>query len=283
MRRKVIVLFCFYSWFLTAYAQEEPAIDTSLFHIANRYETAELSPFLPGELLTFNARIGWIKAAEATFGVSPKIHQVGDQSTWKIDINAKTLGIFDLVSSVRDNWGTFMDTSNYETLQFYRYIKEGRFRRNEIVYFDHEKDSATVEKLHKETRVLERTLNFRTAENVQDMVSSFYYLRALDWSQFDVGDVITINVFFDDKLELQRVKIIGREVVKTDLGMVKALVLVPIREKDSLFVEENTVKVWLSDDLNKIPLKVKAKIYVGYLTVDIKRAKNLRHPLALVE
>ena len=39
----------------------------------------------------------------------------------------------------------------------------------------------------------------------------------------------------------------------------------------------------LSDDLNKILLKFQAKIFVGYLTVELKEAKNIRHPLALVE
>lgn len=285
---RLIIFFATICLFVCApiFGQEEEQkeeIDTTLYYIANNYETLAKPPFKPGELLEFKASIGWVKAAEATFGVSDIIYTTNNKPTYKIDINAKTVGIFDLVSSVRDNWGTYVDTTNYETQQFYRYIKEGRFRKNEIVYFDHEADSAHVAKLHKETRVLERTEDFRISENVQDMVSSFYYLRAVDWSQFDIGDIITINVFFDDKLEPQRVKIVDREIVKTKLGKVKSVVLIPIREKDSLFVEENTVKVWLSDDLNKIPLKVKAKIYVGYLTVDIKDAKNIRHPLALVD
>ncbi len=279
----------FILFFLNAlvFAQEEekkePELDTSLFYIENAYEMVNEPPFLPGESLSFKASIGWVKAAEATFDVSDIIFNTNEKPTWKIDINARTVGIFDLVSSVRDNWGTFVDTTSYETQQFYRYIKEGRFRKNEIVDFDHQLDSAQVRKLHKETRAVERTVDFRISDNVQDMVSSFYYLRAIDWSQFDIGDVFTINVFFDDKLEPQRVKIVDREVIKTAFGKMKAVVLVPIREKDSLFVEENTVKVWISDDLNKIPLKVKAKIYVGYLTVELKGAKNIRHPLALVD
>ena len=285
MRIKFIIISLLSS--LVLFGQEEgkkePELDTAFFYIANEHELMGEAPFKPGELLSLNARIGWVKAAEATFGVSDIIYTTNNRPTYKIDINARTVGVFDLVSSVRDNWGTFVDTTNYETQQFYRYIKEGRFRKNEVVYFDHELDSAHVNKLHKETRALERTVDFRVSQNVHDMVSSFYYLRAIDWSKYDVGDIITINVFFDDKLEPQRVKIIDREEVKTKLGTIKAVVLIPIREKDSLFVEENTVKVWISDDKNRLPLKVKAKIYVGYLTVELKDAKNIRHPLALVE
>jgi hypothetical protein len=72
-------------------------------------------------------------------------------------------------------------------------------------------------------------------------------------------------------------------VLKTKLGDVNALVLVPMMKKDSLFEEDNTLKIWLSDDLNKIPLKVQAKIYVGYLNVELKNVENLRHPLSIIE
>lgn len=261
---------------------EEP-IDTSIYHIVNDYELLKEAPFQPGEQIELKASIGWVKGAEATIGISDIIYTTNDRPTWKMEVNVRTVGIFDLVSSVRDTWGSYIDTTNYQTQQYYRYIKEGRYRKNEIVYFDHEKDSVHVAKLHKETRALERTVDFRASENVHDMVSSYYYLRAVDWSKFDIGDVITINIFFDDKLKPERVKIVDREVIKTKLGKVKAVALVPIHEEDELFVEENTIKIWLSDDLNRIPLKAKAKIYVGYVTVSLKDAKNLRHPLALVD
>jgi hypothetical protein len=54
-------------------------------------------------------------------------------------------------------------------------------------------------------------------------------------------------------------------------------------EKDKLFEEDNTLKIWLSDDLNKVPLKFQAKIYVGYLSVELKKAENLKHPMAIVQ
>tara|TARA_Y100000588_G_C14076150_1_gene848013 strand:- start:135 stop:947 length:813 start_codon:yes stop_codon:yes gene_type:complete len=247
------------------------------------HKLSDVPPFQQGELLELKATVGFVKAAEATFGVSEVIYNINDRPTWKIDIHARTVGIFDFISSVRDNWGTYYDTVNYVPHQFYRYIKEGRFRKNEILYFDHEQDSVTVAKLHKESRKLEKTVMHAVPNNVQDMVSGYYYLRSIDFSQVQIGDIITIDTFFDDKLEPFRVKLVKREVLDTDLGDINTLVLVPIIKKDSLFEEDNTITVWLSDDLNKIPLKLQAKIYVGYLKVQLTDAKNLRHPLARVD
>lgn len=256
---------------------------SSLWLSAQDYPLSSQSPFGAGEEIEMKASIGFIKAAEAEFKVNDIIYTVNQRPTYRIDIFARTSGIFDLISPVRDNWGSYYDTADLVPHQFYRYIKEGRFRKNEILYFDHEEDSVRVAKLHKETRRLESTADHAVIDNVQDMVSGYYYLRSIDFDKIPVGQIITINTFFDDKEQPFRVKFVGRETIKTKLGRVRALILVPIIEKDSLFEEDNTLRVWLSDDLNKIPLKFQAKIYVGYLTCEVKDVKNLRHSLAINE
>lgn len=255
----------------------------SMVLFAQDYPLSKEGPFKAGEEIELKATVGFIKAAEASFKVNEVIYNVNKRPTYRIDIFARTSGIFDLVSPVRDNWGSYYDTTRLIPHQFYRYIKEGRFRKNEILYFDHDQDSVKVAKLHKETRRLERTEEYAIADNMQDMVSGYYRLRAIDFDQLPEGSIITIPTFFDDKEQPFRVKFVGREVIKTKLGRVKALILVPIIEKDSLFEEDNTLRVWLSDDLNKIPLKFQAKIYVGYLRVEVRKVKNLRHQLAITE
>ena len=250
---------------------------------AQEYVLTEEMPFKGGERLEMKASIGFVKAAEAVFTVSDIIYTINQRPTWKIDVNAKTSGIFEFFSPVRDNWGSYYDTERLVPQRFYRYIREGRFRKNVMLYFHHDRDSVTVNKLHKETRLLEKTVEHAIPNNVQDMVTGYYYLRSIDFSKLEVGEIITIKTFFDDKEKPFRVKFTGREILRTKFGKVKSIVLVPIMEKDKLFEEDNTLKIWLSDDLNKVPLKFQAKIYVGYLSVELKKAENLKHPMAIVQ
>jgi len=254
-----------------------------LFSQAQGYQLSKQRPFQAGEQVELKATVGFVKAAEATLQVSDVIYSLNNKPTYKIDVYARTAGMFDLFSSVRDNWGSYFDTAQFVPHQFYRYISEGRFRKNEILYFDQKNNQVTVAKLDKETRKLKERKDHSIAAEMQDMVSGYYYLRAIDFDKIKVGEVITINTFFDDKEKPFSIKFMGRETIKTKLGNINALVLIPLMKKDSLFEEDNTLKVWLSDDLNKIPLKFQAKIFVGYLEVDVKNVKNLRHPLAIVE
>ena len=246
------------------------------------HRLAEQMPFKPGERLEMKATVGFIKAAEVELQVNDSIFEVNDRPTYKLDAFARTTGIFDLISSVRDNWGSYYDTAQLIPQRFYRYLKEGRFRKNEILYFDHEADSVIVERLHKETRKLEKTDYYPIPNNAQDMVSGYYYMRSIDFDQLKIGDVVSVPAWYDNEYRPFRIKIAAREVLKTKFGKVRAIVLVPIIKKDSLFEEDNTLKVWISDDLNKLPLKFQAKIYVGYLRVELKKAQNLLHPMAIV-
>jgi hypothetical protein len=253
------------------------------FAQAQGYQLSKQRPFQAGEEVELRATVGFIRAAEATLQVSDVIYNLNNKPTYKIDVFARTAGIFDMFSSVRDNWGTYFDTAQFVPHQFYRYIAEGRFRKNEILYFDQKNKSVTVAKLDNETRKLKERKDHLLTSEMQDMVSGYYYLRAIDFDKVKVGEIIVINTFFDDKERPFSIKFMGRETIKTKLGNINALILVPIMKKDGLFEEDNTLKVWLSDDLNKIPLKFQAKIFVGYLEVDVKNVKNLRHPLAIVE
>ena len=48
---------------------------------------------------------------------------------------------------------------------------------------------------------------------------------------------------------------------------------------NEMFDGKNSVLFWLSDDENKIPLKIRAKMFIGAVEIDIKSQKGLKHPL----
>jgi hypothetical protein len=47
--------------------------------------------------------------------------------------------------------------------------------------------------------------------------------------------------------------------------------------KNKLFRGDKPVTIWISDDKNKIPLKIKARLMVGSLNMDIVNTKELRN------
>ena len=86
-----------------------------------------------------------------------------------------------------------------------------------------------------------------------------------------------MHAFFDKDFYNFSVRYMGKERVKTDAGRFNAIKIVPIMPKNRLFKGEESIKAWLSDDLNKIPLKVEAEMFVGSVILELTSFKNLKN------
>ncbi|MEQ8712092.1 MAG: DUF3108 domain-containing protein [Cyclobacteriaceae bacterium] len=247
------------------------------------YRNLENKSFGSGERLEYKIHVGLLNAAHSTMYISDTIYQLNGRPCFKIDVQGKTSGVFDFFIRVRDQWGSYLDTTAIIPHQFYRNIEEGKYRKYEVVEFDHDLDSAIVLKMDKHTRKLKERKSFNIKDDSQDLISGYYYMRTLDYSKFNIGDTLKVPAFFDDENYEFKTTFVGREEVRTKLGKVHAIVLSPIMPENSIFDGENAIRIWLSDDQNKIPLKVKAKMFVGSVEIDITDGYNLKSPLALVE
>jgi hypothetical protein len=156
----------------------------------------------------------------------------------------------------------------------YRYIEEGRYRKYEIVDFDHIRESAQVVNLDKDTRKPKKTEKFDIPRYCQDVVSAYYFFRIFDYDTIAVNSVIEIDGFLEDSTYHMKIRFLGRDKIKTKLGEFDALVIAPIMPENKLFRGENSIKGWLSDDEYKIPLKVKADMFIGAIEVDITGYEN---------
>lgn len=111
------------------------------------------------------------------------------------------------------------------------------------------------------------------------MLSAFYYLRTKPLSAFQTGTTMSLNVFMDGEEYLFKLKIEGRERIKTKFGRINAIKMKPYVQKGRVFKEEESVNVWVSDDVNLVPLKIKAELVVGSLEMDLHTYKNLKKEL----
>jgi len=119
-------------------------------------------------------------------------------------------------------------------------------------------------------------------ENVQDIVSVFYYLRNHPLvDKLKVNESISVDMFFDDEITKFKLKFIGREDIKTNFGTISTMMFRPMVQAGRVFKEEESLTVWISDDNNKIPLRIKASLAVGSLKADLEEYKGLAHPITV--
>ncbi|PJJ54770.1 uncharacterized protein DUF3108 [Hymenobacter chitinivorans DSM 11115] len=250
------------------------------FDTAKTERTIPNNSFTKGEVLRYKVHYGLINAAEATVELSDEIHKVNDRPCYKATVTGKTTGSFDFFLRIRDTWRSYIDTTSILPQRFFQNIEENSFRKKEYMDFDHNKNLVQVETHRKQDPV--KKGSFKTPDNIQDIVSGFYFLRTLNYDNRKVGEVIRVQGFFDDEVFNMDVTYKGKETVETKAGVIRAIRLVPKMPENKLFKGENAVSVYLSDDRNKIPVLFQAEMFVGSVKVDMYKYQGLRNRLNLV-
>lgn len=234
------------------------------------------SAFQSGEWFKFEMSYSnWLKAGNATLEVKelnyngkPVFHVVG--KGW-------TTGAIKWFFKVKDRYESYFDQNTGLPYRSIRQIDEGGHTKDVETEFDHINNKAYVNnKKHK----TESTHS--TEKNVQDMVSAFYYLRNnYNTNTIKEGEVISLNMFFDEENYNFKLKFLGRETLDTNFGKVKTLRFRPYVMAGRVFKEEESLTLWVSADQNKIPLKVKADLRVGSLQANLESFKGLKHPFPI--
>ena len=114
--------------------------------------------------------------------------------------------------------------------------------------------------------------------NIQDVISGYYFLRTIDFSKFAIGQTVSSPLFFDEDLYQMKIKFAGRGIVHTKFGKMRVLKLNPILPKNDLFKGENAIRIWISDDKNRVPLKIEVDFSFGTINMEIKNYKGVKYP-----
>ena len=232
--------------------------------------------FTKGETLTFNVSYFLFNAAEAKMVIDDKIHYINGKPTYKIDVYGKTLNLFRLFY-VKDNWGSYIDTAKIIPYRSYRHIEEGNYRKHESIDFDH-KDQVASRKLF--DRGNEKITDIKTYDipyQVQDIVSGYYLLRTMNFKGLRKGDKIDIKGFFDEKNYNLKLTYEGKDEISTDIGDFDTHIFSPEMPSNKIFRGKKPIKIWITDDENRIPVKIKASMVVGSINMEIVSAVGLRN------
>lgn len=247
------------------------------------YEVVPHESFVKGERLDYKVTFGVFSIGSAKMVIQDNYYRINHRDCYKVDIYGKTTGMVDWVAKVDDHWGAYVDTAALVPHISYRNIKEGNYRKNEIVRFDHRTNLIEAKVKDKKTGEFKEPNYYAAPKNIRDMLAGYLYLRTIDFSKMKEGDIFTVKGFFEDTFYELDVKYRGKEVIKTKAGKFNAIKLAPIMPENKLFDGEDSVLAWISDDKNKIPLKVEAKMFIGSTGVELSDYKNLRNEVSKIQ
>lgn len=227
--------------------------------------------FKDGEIVTFkvfySAMGAYIGAGEATFTTT--LERFNGKTVYHHVGEGKTYSFFDNFFKVRDKYESYVDTGTLLPMKFLRNVDEGGHKIYNNVSFNHSANTA-----------VSTNGVFNITSCMQDVVSSVYYARNIDFSKYSPGDKIPFDMFLDDEIFHLYIRYIGKETVKTRYGKFNSIHIKPLLIKGTIFEGGEKMNAWISDDPNRIILRVESPISVGSVKIDMMSYRNLRHPLS---
>ena len=254
--RKLFLLFVFLITIADAEAQELPLKKEPVFQA--------------GEVLSYKLKYGFITAAEATIKVMNSDLKFEDNETYKLIVDAKTSGTFDIFYKIRDHYDSYIDKTKLTPYFYQEDIKEASYTRKDKARFTQEAKKVVSNK---------GTFTAPTNQTF-DLVSAYYFARSLDISKLKIGEKFKLNYFLGDGIHQLEIKYVGKEVVKSKLGNIRCLKFSPSIDPGRIFRKDSALYLWITDDGNRVPVKAQVEIIVGAVTMEIKSADGLKYPLA---
>lgn len=239
--------------------------------------------FLHGEYLEFKASFGFFPVGKGTWKISERTVQIHDRPTYQIDVNGWTTGFVGFVAPVRDHWKSYVDTASFITHIAHRDLIEGKYKKIDITEFNHTDSLIRVKDYDFEAKTFKSAEEYQTEKLTRGMISGFLYMRTLDFDDIHIGDTVKFDAFLDDTFYDFQVICYKREPVETKAGTFKSVVFRPVMPDNSVFEGEDAILAWISDDENKIPLKVEAEMFIGHAGVELSSFEGLRHKPALID
>jgi hypothetical protein len=219
-----------------------------------------------GEKLEYRVHYGWINAAKIVFTVGDKPIKVKGRTTFDLRAYGTTNKSFDWAYRVRDYFQSFIDSQSMAPLKYFKSVEEDEYKDVDLVYYDHEKKWLTGKKKSMDMPAY-----------VQDVVSAIFYARTLDFSKAYIGQTFPLDIYLDQTIYTLKFKYLGVETINTDVGKVTCLKLRPQLVVDRVFKDEDDMTIWVSNDANKIPVRVQTDIMIGSLKVDLSSYSGLKN------
>jgi hypothetical protein len=224
--------------------------------------------FTYGEKLTYRVHYGPLDGGKAYFSIDAAPQLVNNRNTYYVKVNGKSAGLVDMMFKVKDEFESYIDQEALVPLKATKKIKEGKFTDSDFILFDHAAKTATG-----------RRGKTEIVTNTQDIISAIYYARSLDMTNAKPGEVFPVPFYLDGKTYELRFKFEKRENIKTELGTFRTIKVKPQLIEGRVFKDNEALTLWVTDDDNKIPVRVESDIFVGSIKVDLAEMSGIRNPL----
>ncbi|MBW2590121.1 MAG: DUF3108 domain-containing protein [Deltaproteobacteria bacterium] len=225
-------------------------------------------PFSPGEKLTFKLKWCFLPAGEAVLEVLP-IKNISGIKAYHFVLTVKTNQFFDTIYKIRDRIDSYTDIDITRSILYKKRQAGRKNKRDVVVSFNWDKNEAQYSNFDRKRKPVS------LLPGSFDPLSIFYYLRTFDFKE---KFIFQRPVTDGKKCVVGSGKVIKRETIKLKSGKYDTYLLEPeLKDLSGVFRKSKnaTIKIWLTADKRKMPVRIKSKVIVGSFVAELVAAEDV--------
>lgn len=219
-----------------------------------------------GEFLKYRIHLGFINAAEATIKTNFSQVQVNQIPSRKVEIEGRTKGLLHYISPLVDYWSASLDVSTLLPIKTELKKIEGKYRKEENVYFNTENNTAKI--YSKQNEPNEKTVSI--PKGTVDLIGGYYYLRNKVLSDMKIGQKLSAKIFVEGTIYEVWFIVKDFEKIDTKFGKRNCIRTSLVMPKNNLFEDKDAIRLWISQDVYQIPIKMEVSLKIGFLGIDLE-------------
>lgn len=236
--------------------------------------------FKSGERITYRAVYNWgfiwVNAGDVEFTVNDTSY-LGEPAL-HLKSTGWSLQKYDWLFKVRDRFESIVHPKTIQPYWFERDTHEGKYDAFNRYVFNYSESildiiSQTSDRPFKKEILPLKPCTF-------DVLSAIYYCRNIDFSRYSKGDKIPLTMAIDNEIFDLHLRYMGKERLQTRSGEIfntirfKAMLV-----EGTIFKGGEDLDVWVTDDKNRVPILIEAKILVGSVKAVLTGMEGLLYPV----
>ena len=237
--------------------------------------------FNPGEKISYHAYYNWgfiwLNAGYVNFSVADK--SFDDKDALYFRAYGRTFEKYDRLFKVRDLFHAYINKNTYQPLWFERETSEGGYKVHNIYNYNTSESLVYTQSDNSNKSLEMDTLSIK--ECTYDVLTTIYSARNINFAQYDPGEKIPINMIVANKVYDLYIRYRGKETIEIKTGRkFRCIKFTPLLVEGTIFQGGENMTVWVTDDKNRIPVLIEAKILVGSVKAILKETKELKYPMS---
>jgi hypothetical protein len=233
--------------------------------------------FKPGEKIVYklyyNWNFVWLAAGEVTF----LVHELPDY--YHIMVRGRTYESYEWFYKVRDNYESYLDKKTLLPHIHIKDVNEGGYTRYDRTSFDQTAGRAISSRGRTRNDLEDKEIALD--ECMHDLISIVYYARNLDYKNMQKGDKIPLKILMDRDIYPLSLKYLGAEpnLKVRNGGRYNTQKFSPQLIAGEVFKEGDEMKIYVSDDQNRLPIMIESPVSVGSVKAVLQSYEGLRFPM----